>query len=176
MTQQFGNEKKRLAYEAIEELGLMKDLSEYNPILCGTLPIDLALSNSDLDIILEVYDLRLFEKQVCHLYSTYEGFTLKRTRIRDKPVIKANFLYKGFEFELFGQPQPSHKQYAYLHMVIEDYLMKQIPSLRERVILLKQQGCKTEPAFCKILGLEGDPYEALIVYGESQGIIRGGTA
>ncbi|MNO76159.1 hypothetical protein D3C76_672280 [compost metagenome] len=33
---------------------------------------------------------------------------------------------------------------------------------RERIILLKTSGWKTEPAFAKALGLEGDPYEALL--------------
>ncbi len=73
---------------------------------------------------------------------------------------------------MFGQPCPVKKQYAYLHMVIEDSLTKKFPDLKEKVWKLKMDGHKTEPVFCHVLGLEGDPYEALLNYGEKQGIIN----
>jgi len=51
-------------------------------------------------------------------------------------------------------------------MVIEHLIMEQFPNIRREVIHLKKQGYKTEPAFCKILGLDGDPYDSLIEYGK----------
>lgn len=87
------------------------------------------------------------------------------------PTVKANFLFNGFEIELFGQPQSTTRQYAYLHMVIEAQLMHQNPGIKEKVISLKKQGYKTEPAFCKVLGLEGDPYRRLLDFGMKHGII-----
>lgn len=56
-------------------------------------------------------------------------------------------------------------------MLIEYQLMQEYPMLKESVIELKQQGIKTEPAFCEILGLEGDPYEKLLEFGIEKGII-----
>jgi hypothetical protein len=36
--------------------------------------------------------------------------------------------------------------------------------LREKVINLKLSGLKTEPAFCQVLGIAGDPYEELLKF------------
>lgn len=166
-----GSKKQYLAYEVINKLGIMESLSEYNPILCGTLPIGIDIASSDLDIIMEVRNPNKFEKKVKSLFDDKEKFVFKKMVIRDINVLKANFIFGGFEFELFGQPQYVKKQYAYLHMLIENFLMVNRPSIKEEVILLKDKGYKTEPAFCEILGLEGDPYDALIKFGKTNGII-----
>jgi hypothetical protein len=168
---QSGNQKQRLAYKAIKDLEIMDKLSEYNPILCGTLPIGVNIESSDLDIIMEVTEFQQFEVKLQTLFGTKECFILKRLLIREVPVVKANFIFGGFEFELFGQPQPVKNQYAYLHMIIENFLIQRYPKIRKEVIKLKKQGYKTEPAFCEVLGIEGDPYETLIDFGKSKGII-----
>ncbi|MFD1737477.1 DUF4269 domain-containing protein [Bacillus salitolerans] len=166
-----GTTKQRDAYEAIIDLAIMEDLSSYTPILCGTIPIDIGLSHSDLDIIMEVHDFKSYEKQIRTLYESMKGFRLKQCMIRDNKVIKTNFSYRSFEFELFGQEIPVIQQNAYLHMIIEHELLQRFPHLREEVIQLKLEGDKTEPAFCKLLGLKGDPYMALLEYGRSLNII-----
>ena len=56
-------------------------------------------------------------------------------------------------------------------MIVEHHLLKEVSKLREKVIHLKQQGIKTEPAFCEVLGIKGDPYERLIEMGREKGII-----
>ncbi|RXI96148.1 DUF4269 domain-containing protein [Anaerobacillus alkaliphilus] len=163
-----GNERQRRAYDAIQKVGIMDNLAIYTPILCGTLPIGIDVDGSDLDIIMEVHNFSRFREQVKDLYSHLDNYRLKEVIIRDVPVVKANFLFEGYEFELFGQPQPVFEQNAYLHMIIEDQLIKCIPTLRDQVISLKQRGYKTEPAFCKVLGLdESDPYLSLINYGRN---------
>ncbi|WP_313894448.1 DUF4269 domain-containing protein [Psychrobacillus sp.] len=51
-------------------------------------------------------------------------------------------------------------------MIVEISILKNNPSFKEEVIILKEQGVKIEPAFCTLFGLEGDPYEALLEYGK----------
>ncbi|SHG61367.1 DUF4269 domain-containing protein [Ornithinibacillus halophilus] len=167
-----GNKGQRKAYHAISRLGIIDSLSDYDPILCGTLPIGINSKNSDLDIIMEVQDFQSYEKKVRKLYGNKEDFRIKRLQIRGRSVVKANFIFDGFEFELFGQDQPVKEQNAYLHMIIEDSILKQFPDIRKEVIKLKKQGLKTEPAFCKVLQLKGDnPYEVLLNYGKQKGMI-----
>lgn len=167
-----GNQIQQHAYHTLTELEVMQELKIYHPVLCGTIPIDIAIAESDLDIIMEVYNLTEFKRTLESLYKHLDGFKIKTTNIRNLPVVKANFFFKGFECELFGQPQPVEQQNAYLHMLIESKLLKETPNLKEEVILLKEQGYKTEPAFCKMIGLPGsDPYEELLNYGRERGWI-----
>lgn len=168
-----GNKKQQEAYAAIRQLGILKQLKSYTPVLCGTLPIGIDITGSDLDIIMEVHDFALFEEKVKTLYSNQKNFKIERLTIRGREVVKANFIFDDFEFELFGQAKPVHKQYAYLHMIIEHHLMKKDPSLKGKVIKLKKQGYKTEPAFCKILNITGDPYLGLIQFGVKEEIVKG---
>nr|WP_269140660.1 DUF4269 domain-containing protein [Radiobacillus kanasensis] len=91
--------------------------------------------------------------------------------IRKIPVIKANFFFQDFEWELFGQPLPVKQKNAYLHMVIEYTIMRRDPSIKAGILDLKRKGHKTESAFCKVLEIPGDPYDALIEYGKVEGII-----
>lgn len=168
-----GNIQQQEAYAAIKELKILDDLKDYNPVLCGTIPIDIDIKGSDLDIIMEVRKLDSFANELQTLYADKENFSLKRKTIRGKEVVKANFTFHDFEFELFGQAQPVHKQFAYLHMMIGYELLQRDPNLRDRVISLKKQGYKTEPAFCKLLNISGDPYEGLLLYGVEEGIVQG---
>ncbi|MGB8001695.1 MAG: DUF4269 domain-containing protein, partial [Anaerobacillus sp.] len=59
----------------------------------------------------------------------------------------------------------------YLHMMIEYELMQKLPELKSKVLGLRKKGYKTEPAFCEILGITGDPYHGLIHYGIKEGNI-----
>ncbi|MCA0987505.1 DUF4269 domain-containing protein [Guptibacillus algicola] len=166
-----GSEKQRNAYRTIRELGILEDLKAYTPTLCGTFPIGIDVKGSDLDIIMEVHNAEEFEERIKTLYSKQDQFKVKRTIIRGNEVSKANFVFQSFEFELFGQAQPVHKQHAYLHMITEYKVMQKHPAWKQRVIALKKRGYKTEPAFCELLGISGDPYEGLIRYGIKQGYI-----
>lgn len=167
-----GNKQQQKAYAAINELKLLDDLNDYNPVLCGTIPIDIDIKGSDLDIIMEVKYLDSFANKLQTLYADKENFSIKRRTIRGKEVVKANFTFHDFEFELFGQAQPVHRQFAYLHMKIEYELLQRDPGLRGKVIRLKKEGYKTEPAFCQLLHISGDPYEGLILYGVEEGIVQ----
>ncbi|MGM0852746.1 MAG: DUF4269 domain-containing protein [Bacillota bacterium] len=166
-----GTKKQQDAYRAIMELDILNELSTYNPVLCGTLPIGIDILGSDLDIIMEVQELESFEELLQTLYNKKDGFIIKRKTINGREVVKANFTFSGFEFELFGQAQPVHKQHAYLHMMIEHELLQRYPTLKQKVIHLKKQGYKTEPAFCKLFDITGDPYEGLIRFGVEKGMI-----
>ncbi|MEH6937840.1 DUF4269 domain-containing protein, partial [Bacillus sp. JJ664] len=130
------------------------------------IPIGIDIEDSDLDIIIEVWDFIHFEKMIRNLYSLQNNFKLSHSIIRDVPAITVNFKFDEFEIEIYAQATPVQKQNAYIHMVIEHLIMEHSPNIRSEVIHLKKQGYKTEPALCKILGLDGDPYDSLIEYGK----------
>lgn len=163
-----GNKKQQAAFRALQSLTILVELKKYSPVICGTIPLGIDIVESDIDVIMEVHDLQTFFWEVTQLYRDMKNFRIKETIIRNNRVVKANFHYAGFEFELFGQSKPVEEQNAYIHMVIENKLLQQHPELKEKIIKLKQQGVKTEPAFCKVLGIDDqDPYTELISFGKS---------
>ncbi|RYE54824.1 MAG: DUF4269 domain-containing protein [Sphingobacteriales bacterium] len=157
-----GNERQIAAYDSIQKLGLLKKLKPFDPILVGTIPIQVDIEESDLDIICYVTDDAHF-KQVTEEFAAYKDFCSKEVFINEVKSIIVNFNSGGFKFEIFGQRVPSKQQNAFRHMVIEHQILQEHgEEFRREVINLKMEGYKTEPAFAKLLGLKGNPYVAML--------------
>jgi len=166
-----GNKKQREAYEAIQSLGILHDFSSYTPLLCGTIPLDIDHDQSDLDMVLRAEDLTELARELKEKYGEYEAFSQKRVAARGNEVLVTNFFFQGFEFELYAQNERTEEQYGYLHMVVEYKVLKDHPEWKQLIREKKKKGTKTEPAFCEMLELEGDPYEELIQYGRKKAYI-----
>ena len=159
-----GNARQRAAYQALDELGVIERLADYGPVLAGTVPLNVDVAGSDLDILCEVHDFARFEADLAAAFGHCEGFRVTAPRRRMGGVsMTASFDHGGFTIEPFGQPLPAERQSAYRHMVIEARLLALGgAALRRRIVALKRSGVKTEPAFAQCLGLDGDPYLALL--------------
>ncbi|WP_428743590.1 DUF4269 domain-containing protein [Tenacibaculum sp.] len=162
-----GTSRQKEAYKVLLELDILELLKKFNPILVGTIPIDIDVESSDLDIICECKNHSELLEIVTKKYGEFSGFhvnTIQSYKNLKTTIIA--FEYNTFPIEFFVQNKPSEQQDSYLHMLIEyQILLKENEEFKSEVIALKQQGLKTEPAFAKLLGLEGDPYEALLIYG-----------
>jgi hypothetical protein len=158
-----GNSVQVRAYKVISELNILNDLRAYDPILVGTIPIALNIPGSDLDIICEVYDFDVFEKLINKLYSDMDSYVVNRKIDGEgKTILVTNFFFMDFEFEIYAKSANTETFNGYRHMIIEDRIIKSLgEDFRKRVIELKMSGIKTEPAFAQLLGLSGNPYEAL---------------
>lgn len=160
---QSGNKRQKAAYECLNSLGIFPQLSEYHPILTGTIPIDVDVADSDLDVICFANDLISFQYFIRQEYSHLEGYKDDIHNIGNVPSFVANFCYREFKIELFCQAIPTQQQNSYIHMIVEDRLLALAhPLARLKIRELKLQGIKTEPAFAKIFGLVGNPYQALL--------------
>lgn len=158
-----GTAVQKEVYNLLIELEIMNLLTDYNPLLVGTIPLGIQVEGSDLDIICEVHDPVKFKALVVRYFGAMEGFVSESRVVQGIPRTKVNFMVKGWPIELFGQPRRTELQNGYLHMIVEAEILAQMDDeFRERIIFLKTSGWKTEPAFAKALGLEGDPYEALL--------------
>lgn len=160
-----GTEKQRKAYVVLVKYQLMEKLSDFDPILVGTIPICIDIDNSDLDIVCHFSDKEFFKKHLEDCFGNEKGFEISELDRFYTETILAGFELDGFECEIFGQSIPSTEQNGYKHMLIEhQILLQKGETFRQEIIKLKEQGIKTEPAFAKLLQLEGDPYEALLKY------------
>lgn len=158
---QSGNERQQKAYQVLTDKQVLEKLSPYHPIVVGTIPINIDIENSDLDIIFQVSDKDEFIVHVNTLFGNEKDFSISESI--NFEALKANFIINGLEIELFGQNTPTKQQNAYCHMLIEHkLLLEKGEEFRQEIIALKKQGYKTEPAFAKLLGIEGDAYEALL--------------
>ncbi|TDQ28794.1 DUF4269 domain-containing protein [Tenacibaculum caenipelagi] len=168
-----GTSRQKEAYKVLIELDFFEFLKEFNPILVGTIPIDIDLESSDLDIVCQSENHEEFIKIVSEKYGELSGFEVKTIpSYKNLKTIIVTFKYKTFPIEIFVQNKPSEQQDSYLHMLIEyEVLLEKDKEFKSKIIALKKQGVKTEPAFAKLLGLEGNPYEALLNYGLEKGYI-----
>lgn len=155
-----GNPRQRRCHGLLTRIGIMDILSPYDPLLAGTIPIGIDLPQSDLDIVCEMHDPLKFSALLKTHFGKYEKFSL---RDRGDGAVVCGFFVDGEEIEIFGSQAPSAQNNAYHHMIVEYRLLNVLgEDFRLRVVELKRSGLKTEPAFAQLLGLPGDPYEALL--------------
>lgn len=160
-----GNPRQQKAFRVLTDHTILDCISDFDPLLVGTIPIAIDLPSSDLDIICCWTDKIGFRNVLIAAFSHHEKFRVTETIIADIPTVLCHFILDGFEIEIFGQPIPTRKQSGYRHMLIEHRLLQENGvGFRQQVILLKAAGYKTEPAFALLLGLTGDPYTALLEY------------
>jgi hypothetical protein len=159
-----GNEKQKRAFEVLTKHDLFEKLKYYSPILAGTIPIEIDVEGSDLDIICEVKNEIDFMEFLKQNFQNYNNFSLEKTTINGEKSIVLNFILDEFPIEIFGQNKPTTEQNAYRHMIAEYKIVHEKgDDFKRKIIELKKKGIKTEPAFGILLGLE-NPYEDLLKF------------
>jgi len=160
-----GNQKQIQALKVLTEKKILMNLAEFYPVLVGTIPINIDIETSDLDIICYWIDKMVFTEKIQSNFNNEDKFIIRDTFINNQETVIASFETAGFKIEIFGQNIPVREQNGYRHMITEyEILQSKGENFRREIIKLKQQGYKTEPAFGLLLGLKGDPYSALLDY------------
>ncbi|SEM47507.1 protein of unknown function [Chryseobacterium taichungense] len=161
-----GNDRQKRACQVLSKHHLIEKLKRYSPVLAGTIPIEIDIEGSDLDIICEV-DLRFKEDFLNDIIESklipHDAEIKVEYPILDgENCITINFMLEEFPIEIFGQNKPVKEQNAYRHMLAEYRILQEKgESFKQQIIALKKQGIKTEPAFGMLLKLE-NPYEDLL--------------
>ncbi|MCT4586153.1 MAG: DUF4269 domain-containing protein [Peptostreptococcaceae bacterium] len=157
----YGNEKQIISYEILRDLNIFKILKEYKPILVGTIPIGIDVDTSDLDIVCKVDDFFEFKKLLKENFSKFKNFKLKFDE--EKQIMLCNFFVSDMEIEIYSSKLDSKKTNGYRHMIIEYRVLNLLDlNFKDKIIELKKNGLKTEPAFGKLLGMD-NPYEELLL-------------
>ncbi|MBB4799998.1 hypothetical protein HNP37_000037 [Flavobacterium nitrogenifigens] len=158
-----GNLKQQASFEVLTKYNILENLSDFDPILVGTIPINIDVENSDLDIICYWKNKLEFVEKIKDLFSKENNFTIRENLINNQESVIANFYLDDFEIEIFGQNTPTQEQNGYRHMLVEaQILQSKDENFRLEIIKLKESGLKTEPAFGLLLGLKGNVYEELL--------------
>jgi len=163
-----GTPAQQAAWRVLTELGILDLLSPFDARLAGTIPIDVDIPGSDLDVICQADDLNALARVLATHYGHHTGFQMKRKVRYGHPVLVCEFAYNQLPIQVYGSPTPVAQQRAWVHMVAEAYLLSQSgPEAKAAVRALKSSGMKTEPAFAHVFGLQGEPYEVLYELGLS---------
>jgi hypothetical protein len=162
---QAGTPRQQRGYALLQQSTLWHVLQEFDPVLVGTIPLDIDTPASDLDIICEVPEaaqLR-FAQLLRAQFGQQPGFRLGQRSSGSHLATVCSFRYAEELIEVFGQALPTTQQFAFRHLVVEHaVLVAGGEPWRLAVRALKHQGLKTEPAFAQLLHLAGDPYLALL--------------
>ncbi|WET04366.1 DUF4269 domain-containing protein [Flavobacterium sp. YJ01] len=160
-----GNQKQQSAFAVLTKYRVLENLTDFDPILVGTIPINIDVENSDLDIICCWKNKSEFIEKIKGLFAQESHFTIRENLINNQESVITNFHIDGFEIEIFGQNIPTQAQNGYRHMLVEaQILQSKDENFRLEIIKLKESGIKTEPAFGLLLGLNGNVYEELLDY------------
>lgn len=163
-----GSKQQQQAYTVLTDNQVLSKLKNFDPILAGTIPINIDIENSDLDIICYFEDKQDFINTITENFSKEKSFIIREEESSNTLNVVANFILNNLEIEIFGQNIPTRQQFAYRHMIVEYALLNQYgEQFRQQIIELKKQGHKTEPAFAIALNLTGDPYNELLKFEKS---------
>ena len=161
-----GTPAQRAAWRALTGLGILDILAPFDARLAGTIPIDVDIPGSDLDVICHAPDLDALARALAARFGHLPAFHLARKTRYGHPVLVCEFTWDGFPIQVYGSPTPVERQRAWVHMMAEAHLLAQGgEEAKEAVRALKLAGAKTEPAFAQVFGLAGDPYEVLYELG-----------
>jgi hypothetical protein len=154
--------------DAIRRARILDLLAPFDPHVVGTLPLGIALPDSDIDLICHAPDRAAIAELIWAKFGSAPGFAMYQWSARGRPLI-ARFDAEGWPFEIFASAELVQDQTGWQHFEVERRLLDLGGfALRHQVMALRETGVKTEPAFAIVLGLSGDPYEALIeLYGKS---------
>lgn len=152
--------------EALRRVAALEILAPFDPHIAGTPSLGLDQPESDIDILCHAPDGEAFAHHVWRHFGAMEDFSMHQWIGENRPVV-AGFTAEGWAFEIFGAAEPVADQAGWRHFCVEERLLALGgAALRARVMAWRQEGMKTEPAFATALGLEGDPYAALLELAE----------
>lgn len=159
---QQGTRRQRAAYKMLTNLRIFDVLRDFSPVLVGTIPINIDIPDSDLDVICRVKSAEPFISIVQTAFGQHKGFQIKQDLTIGLPVV-VNFAAEDFPIEVYADDCPVTEQNAYVHMVVEHRLLCLAgESVRTAIRKLKRDGLKTEPAFARYFNLTGDPFDRLL--------------
>ncbi|UYY57119.1 DUF4269 domain-containing protein [Sphingomonas sp. S2-65] len=148
--------------EALERTEILAKLSAFSPHVVGTPPLALDLPTSDIDVICFAPDADAFTCAVWNAFGLRPEFRMWQWIGGARPVV-AKFAHAGWVIEIFGQASPISEQFGWRHFLVEQRLLAcGGDTFRNSVMTRRKDGMKTEPAFATVLGLDGDPYVALL--------------
>ncbi|MGY3854535.1 DUF4269 domain-containing protein [Aeromonas aquatilis] len=166
-----GNPRQRSAH-ALLTAGVWDELAAQcaDMALVSTLAIGLDRPGSDLDILCQHADPAAFAATFAEQgwQASHKGdniWLLERTfACLDLHIANSNNRIASWPLELYVTDAPIETQNGWRHLTLMAALLERFGDAfyRDVLHLRLEEGLKGEAAMCRLLGLAGDPYEALL--------------
>lgn len=157
-----GNPRQRSAALTLDALGLDTITGVQEWALAGTVPLDVDLPESDLDILICAPEPGVVRDALTARFAHKPDFA-EWPHGKEAGAWCVSFRSEVYLVEFFIHTTAIREQRAFRHLVVEYILLQRHGSVfQEEIRSLKASGLKTEPAFAEALGLDGDPYLALL--------------
>ena len=101
-----GNEIKQGAYTVLTENSIFEKLRYFLPLLTGTIPINIDIDESDLDIICYWTNKEEFIKVLTEAFSKNDKFTLTGRKINTRETILGTFQLGDFNVKFLDKIDP----------------------------------------------------------------------
>jgi len=157
-----GSDDQRRAHALLIRHDLLHRLTPLDVGLAGTVPLDIQVPGSDLDLLVEAPDPAALIPRLDGLFGQMPDYRRRLSPFPDGPALVAGFTLESWPVEIFAQALPVERQMAWRHMLVEARLLALFPAANTAIRGLKAAGMKTEPAFATLFSLPGDPYQALL--------------
>lgn len=119
-----GSPRQMRAYSVVfDELMVFLHMKPYKPVWVGSYPLGIDAETSDINILLEPEQLRVFLVDVRKHYGHHDDFKLVWKAINKTPTIVARFQVKGFWVDMFAQCRPLNEQDAFVQMLMTARLL-----------------------------------------------------
>ncbi|WP_206240337.1 DUF4269 domain-containing protein [Novosphingobium terrae] len=151
--------------KAVEKIGLLAKLGEFQVEIAGAAPLGLSVAHSDIDVLCFSSSPEPLERAIWHEFGQEKNFSLRRWAAGEKAII-ATFTAHGWTFQIYGSNVPVREQIGWkLYQAEIRLLALGGQHFKSEVMRLRSSGMKTIPAMMRVLGRDGDPYAALIATG-----------
>jgi hypothetical protein len=149
---QQGNVRQREAYALLTDYAVMEKLKAFDPILVGSIPLNVGIETSDIDIICCWKSKNEFIDAVLRAFGTAENFSITDKNTDEGCIVRCQLSLHDFDIEIFGSSVPSDQQNAYKRMLAKyEIVERNGENFRQAVVNLKRKGFKTGEAIKHLL-------------------------
>ncbi len=152
----------------LEDAGVFAATASFDGRFIGSIPLDLHGEGADADIVCSADHLEGFVAAMITAFGERPDFRSLIAPYLGRPSSIVRFTLPGLPVEIFARPEPveAHESFRH-HRAATRLLALGGEALRDQVRGLKAMGIKTEPAFARALGLEGDAALAMLDLAEA---------
>lgn len=147
-----GNARQQQAYALLTEHAVMETLKAFDPILVGSIPLNVGIETSDIDIICCWKSKNEFVEAVSNAFNTADCFSITEKNTDEGCIVRCQLAIHDFDIEIFGSRIPSDQQNAYKRMLAKyEIVERNGEDFRQGVVNLKRRGFKTGEAIKHLL-------------------------